>query len=1424
MFPSQTTYPQFAPNQVLSNRHLNDLFEYLDEQGRLTRTHLIGIGIVCGLEASFAEGETGFGLQISAGCGVTSEGFLIRWDEDDILEFRTPYVMPEDIDYTFFDLPDGSGTYPLWELTADRNDNPDAVELTQDFLTGEDQLEGEGDEKVLLLLLECRTADNSNCTPNNCDDKGKTVETTVRPLLIRRRDLEQIRKVLAEEIPGVAQYYSLFASQASRLSLPTIKAPRWDVTNTRPVSTRDLFEAYQRLLSAGFLNRVQAGLDQTYTALAPLVTDHLTNPFASRISNMSFLYDGRMLEGRTALWYQYYYDHLVTILHAYEELRGKAEELFSLCNPDGRIFPRHLALHHFNELGIQNDLRHNWVSSPAQNQQSAIRAAMLSLFERLVELVNGTELPVPTPGSLVGSDTLTANPATATAVATIREPLSVAGMAGIRASRSSFGVRTNSLTASRIRETTDGFSPTFAAVFADRFVTLESAAAFAVARLTSPIRITPSFLGEPLSKKSIPYYYDPTDLFELWNYELTRRGKADENLGFDALEWNTSDDFVRRPLIYDLEPRDFLRIEGAVGQNYLEVSREIQRQIDSYRLPIDLVALRTGSLTDELQIEDYEVQFADLEADYCLWRERILGRMAEIAGRIYDVEILQGSQNVGSNLQGLAPPQAALLNRLDGYVYLQNSLGEFYEDNLAAHSADAPFTTGLPLAYHFYFLVLHYLIRSVDFFPNRLQDVDFTAAGQRLDALQSGVRFFARLSAWGQNDARPGDPLPNNFLDIEEYLDQLDFIISGGDAAAFQKLITVYTDRREEVLRRQLFSVFQEEHPGLQFKAGTELGGTFVLVYDGGGVGNVPPRTGRFRLVGQVVQDGEPIPGASLSVVGRSIGAITDQDGRFSFFVTELPVQLQINFLGLPSISRWISNEEEFILIDLADSNPIDTDTPIPGITEGTVIADFYLPYRCCSKGSPIQIFPPTPPEPPVEDLVARTEQVSCSQDIILGQGTIRSANFRFEISGGTAPYRLQDSAGNSQAIEDGAVINLVNSGGYTLTDASGQTVDLVLSYASLLRISLNPESQCTDDNSQVIRRFRISGGRPPYRYSDFTGNPVETQADVVNEIRLPSGEGFSLIVFDEFGEACATQEVIPAFVCEVDTGRCDLPCDGFATRVNYPMWLQRPPDSDTEYVEFQLEVGQIRLNRNDGSPPLEVSTAQLATLNSSIANLVNNAGALTSSNYSTVMTRIMRPLMNAVDADINGPLGLVNGERGLIFSASASGRFNRLVVETFDCGWTWEMSLVLDHFASGLQFSESNRRRVNYNQEQMEMAAETNSGGTGTAILPHFDRFIIDRCDPSVPAQSVCTGEISGDLELEWSIGENAGLARAINIADNHEVYWELLRLNPPVGSGPELSIEGQSSLPGNQIIMLVIDPETGCHRIQRQSVGFLI
>src|SRR5690606_38439459 len=91
--------------------------------------------------------------------------------------------------------------------------------------------------------------------------------------------------------------------------------------------------------------------------------------------------------------------------------------------------------------------------------------------------------------------------------------------------------------------------------------------ATANASTDTQIRITPSNLGDvPLSDKAIPYYYlqnGTPPLYRLWNPDLSKRLKANQNQGYRANEYMpAAPAFVTEPLACDLEPYNFLRIEG----------------------------------------------------------------------------------------------------------------------------------------------------------------------------------------------------------------------------------------------------------------------------------------------------------------------------------------------------------------------------------------------------------------------------------------------------------------------------------------------------------------------------------------------------------------------------------------------------------------------------------------------------------------------------------------------------------------------------------------------------------------------------------------------------------------------------------------------------------------------------------------------
>src|ERR1700733_13814312 len=92
-------YIVYEPDQVLTNDHLNETFNYLDQQNRWTRNKLIGIGIVCGLNITHRTGI----IQISKGCGVTSQGYLILLNASSYA-YMIPYSpvdMPTDLPFTY---------------------------------------------------------------------------------------------------------------------------------------------------------------------------------------------------------------------------------------------------------------------------------------------------------------------------------------------------------------------------------------------------------------------------------------------------------------------------------------------------------------------------------------------------------------------------------------------------------------------------------------------------------------------------------------------------------------------------------------------------------------------------------------------------------------------------------------------------------------------------------------------------------------------------------------------------------------------------------------------------------------------------------------------------------------------------------------------------------------------------------------------------------------------------------------------------------------------------------------------------------------------------------------------------------------------------------------------------------------------------
>ncbi len=364
MKPTHDTYPVFEANQVLTNSHLNMIVDYLDDQQRLTRPNLVGVGIMCGLDVVINGDRT---VTVSQGCAVTTHGYLIS-QADESITFRG---------YRAYAPRLGNGNEPLGTLLS-MTQPPQIWELLKEEGTQPLPNVTSGTHSV-MLFVELDTENLANCSPNNCDDKGSEVHVTLRYLVVEKSLAEQLAEPLAE-LPN--------PKRIAR-DLPELSIRRYTWNKQSVTSTESVLEAFQSIIKESQLvSRVQSALTMCWSELRGLVGNEFsTNPFGSFSDRYGFLESNPTVASQVR-FLQYYVDHFSDIIAAYDELRGSIPDHLCLCMPSDEYFPQHVI------LGPKN--RTPWYPARAAGGDCELALDRIRLlFRRLVELVTSfTESPV----------------------------------------------------------------------------------------------------------------------------------------------------------------------------------------------------------------------------------------------------------------------------------------------------------------------------------------------------------------------------------------------------------------------------------------------------------------------------------------------------------------------------------------------------------------------------------------------------------------------------------------------------------------------------------------------------------------------------------------------------------------------------------------------------------------------------------------------------------------------------------------------------------------------------------------------------------------------------------------------------------------------------------------------------------------------
>lgn len=874
----QNKLPQFEANQVLSNVHLNQFVEYLEEQGRLTRNHLLGAGIVSGLEIKRNSATT---ISIYEGAGLTSAGYLVipdtpNWSGTDAggkrfitynrkKKFELKNILPaykgefekaEDNYEIFNSIKDN--LFVLIEA-ADNSTDTTISNLAQADL----------DEHVIVLYLEVKVKELKNCEGADCINLGRMISYNVHPLLLTKADATI---VLAEETKaGAATDSTTLINNAA--GLPDITLQKLDLTLVdNVISTDKLVSVYGDVLKqlSKDLDSKHQKIDTTLKNIIGTAKNPVAD-FKNKLNELSSKVEFFQSPGH----YQYFYDFACDFAASYRELQDAVHEFVSYDIRPQSSFPCHIRLGQVpsstgsvtNAFQIPfSELRHSFITSRNVEGQREVYHKLQSLFNRLAGLT-------------------------------------------------------------------------------ENFVTDSN---------KEDIRITPSIEpGNSLSEKAIPFYYKKDNnkkplLLPHWNFEFYSKGKLNriQNYFTNANKSARSefadgkkpgvDDALHFPLLYQHEASNFYRVEGYLGLQYPQIFESLYTYMQNYNLPFDLQLVGLNKDT-QMVMKEVRLKFNDLDSMYNVMTEEVLCLLKTEMNYFGNIRLTRLLYEVNFTEEVfIKEPKDDVMVMLNedsdsSFFYREygksrkmqmkgiSRKGDIKNLGVADSTVDMVQKTGtrIPTKDLTNMLGVRFpgkvstpaspyilkLIAAIDKLIQSLKDdfADFIVENYKenlREMHEEAKRFIVYLST---QDA--ADLAKNSNLKRDEALGYLERLLYECDFEKIWVIDEERTTRENELGFNTNLDQFLAWHPGLEHKAGVWKNGTFVIVFDQNGTAVadfcLPYRccasanTTQFVLgvlqtlwfEGQVLdKDGAPVTNAEVLLNGQKL--VIDNTGRFKRIIS----------------------------------------------------------------------------------------------------------------------------------------------------------------------------------------------------------------------------------------------------------------------------------------------------------------------------------------------------------------------------------------------------------------------------------------------------------------------------------------------------------------------------------------------------------
>lgn len=360
-----TQYRRFTKNQVLTEGNLNEVVDFFDDQDRLSRIYLSGVGIVCGLYPAYDESQKT--ISITQGTGITTDGDLFKLYQADVMgnkkiDFDSKtYTHCKIYDNTkaaykpfFYD--GANKQLLLFELLTEEQQKK---EKDPNFALAEfpANTKFEFKEAVILLYLESYEKESDLCVSLSCDNQGLEIVGNYKVLIVSKAVAAQIMS--HDSMIGKTNYVNLYHT------LPDLKS------NRIVLKTDDFvhLEAIKQTFTKGiFKNNVVTNLQDGFNKLLTgLNMPQALDAIQKKITEL-FNFEGDPVLPPD---FQYLYDLLNDLVATYNEAKSLLLTIDdSYCSPDINAFPKHLMLGELIKTEPCFEFRHAFYKSPLLTGQS----------------------------------------------------------------------------------------------------------------------------------------------------------------------------------------------------------------------------------------------------------------------------------------------------------------------------------------------------------------------------------------------------------------------------------------------------------------------------------------------------------------------------------------------------------------------------------------------------------------------------------------------------------------------------------------------------------------------------------------------------------------------------------------------------------------------------------------------------------------------------------------------------------------------------------------------------------------------------------------------------------------------------------------------------------------------------------------------